>query len=293
MLGQTPLFNSDIDRECLLTSPGKLPVELVRFSHRVLRLSADQLTPTPGLSSSAGSLVLIHRGRCGSTVLGAMLDQNEQVYWDGEALMPPSLSERWLRRLQGARGVSNIRDLKVLMRYARTRSYVLSCKGQPGCSSISRLVRDLSDAGFDRFAVLERKNALRWLVSAEIGSQRQRWHLRQGDSPRLNPVWIPLLYDQQKTLADRLHGLANWHKEVRDCLAGRPVLNLTYEDHVETDPARAYREVCEFMDVTATPVRITQARLNPFPLTRLIANFNEVETALRRTGLEWMLQEQD
>jgi len=274
-----------------LTPPGKLAVELLRFGHRVLRLFADRTTPAAGLSASGSSLALIHRGRCGSTVLGTMLDQNDRVYWDGEALMPPSLSERWFHRMQGARGVSNTQDLKVLMRYAGTRIYVLSCKGQLGSGTISQLVRDLSDAGFDRFSVLERKNALRWLVSAEIGAQRQEWHLRRGELPRLKPVWIPLHYDQQKSLADRLHGLASWHKEVGDCLTGHPVLHLTYEDHIQADPTRAYREICEFMDIPATPVRVTETRLNPFPLTRLIANFNEVETALRGTGLEWMLDE--
>lgn len=93
--------------------------ETYRFLRRAALLAADQLRRTHGCTGNPRGLALVHWGRCGSTVLGFLLNQHPCVYWDGEALMLERKSERWLRRLQGARGESNLDDLRRLMRYAR------------------------------------------------------------------------------------------------------------------------------------------------------------------------------
>ena len=41
-------------------------------------------------------------------------------------------------------------------------------------------------------------------------------------------------------------------QEVETLLAGKNVLNLTYEDDIEQDPQRAYHSICEFVDMEAT-----------------------------------------
>ena len=74
------------------------------FAEITFRLLGDQLSYVPPHSAKYRNLAVIHKGRCGSTVLGALLSQNPCVYWDGEALEPHGNPSKWLRRLQGARG---------------------------------------------------------------------------------------------------------------------------------------------------------------------------------------------
>ena len=76
-------------------------------------------------------------------------------------------------------------------------------------------------------------------------------------------------------------------QEVETLLAGKNVLNLTYEDDIEQDPQK-YRSICEFVDMEATKASVNFSKTNPFPLKDIIENFAEVKAALHNTPYEWM-----
>jgi hypothetical protein len=263
--------------------------ETARFSLRATRLAADQLRRTHGCTGNPRGLALFHWGRCGSTVLGFLLNQHPCVYWDGEALMFERKSERWLRRLQGARGESGLDDLRRLMRYALDRTYAFYAYGPLGYSSSRELIDDLLTLGFDRFVVLERKNTLRRVVSANIGMQHKVWVLRRGKSPMLRQVELPLQFPNGDTLLHRIRTLQDWYAKARQALSGLPTLELTYEEQVLQDPRVAYRLVCNFIGLEAAPVRVLFERVNPFPLQQMVTNYDAIAAALRDTEFEWML----
>ena len=77
-------------------------------------------------------------------------------------------------------------------------------------------------------------------------------------------------------------------QEVETLLAGKNVLNLTYEDDIEQDPQKAYRSICEFVNMEATKASVNYNKTNPFPLKDIIENFAEVKAALHNTPYEWM-----
>ena len=83
----------------------------------------------------------------------------------------------------------------------------------------------------------------------------------------------------------------SWYSELRTCLEGSPVLNLTYEDHIVPTPSNAYRKTCEFAGVDAQSASIRTGLVNPFPLKEIITNFEEVEGHLGGSRFEWMLVE--
>jgi len=263
--------------------------ETARFSLRATRLAADQLRRSHGCTGNPRGLALVHWGRCGSTVLGFLLNQHPCVYWDGEALMLERKSECWLRRLQGARGKSNLDDLRRLMRYARGRTYAVSANGPFGYSSSRELIDDLLTLGFDRFVVLERKNTLRRVVSAHIGMRHKAWVLRRGKSPRLRQVEVPLQFPNGDTLLQRLRMLQDWYAKARQELSGLPTLELTYEEQIMQNPQVAYRLVCDFIGLEAVPVRVLFDRVNPYPLQQMVTNYDAIAAALQDTEFEWML----
>lgn len=265
--------------------------ECARLARRVGGFVASQMGHRPQGVGKAYGVALLHRGRCGSTVLGSLLSQHPRLYSDGEALLAPSPSERWFRRLQGARGQDPLRDAQALMQYAQGRHYVLSAKGRSGYPSLHALLRDLDRLGFARLVLLERRNPLRWLVSAEVGTHHRAWHRRKGHAPRLKPVRIPLTYAEGATLLDRLRGLRALNDGVKRQTADRAPLHLDYETHILPDPRIAYRAVCDYVGVEAAGVEVRHERTNPFPLHQVISNYAEVASSLRGTEFEWTLAE--
>ena len=67
-------------------------------------------------------------------------------------------------------------------------------------------------------------------------------------------------------------------------------LELTYEDHIQNDPIKAYRMVCEFLSVPCESVDVRHAAINSGRLTDLISNFDAVCDCLSTTRFAWMLE---
>lgn len=272
-------------------SPSPFVAGARRFVGIAIRLLGSHLSLVPANSAKHRNLAVIHRERCGSTVLGSLLDQNPNIFWDGEALERQVNPSRWLRRQQGAKGEPGFKDLKSLMRFARNRTYGFSLKGLHGYQTTERMVEELRRAGFDCFVILERRNVLRWLVSAEVGTRDKVWHIDPAKQRVLRTLAIPLYYSDGESLRQRLEALEQWYAQLRTCLEGSNVLNLAYEDHILSTPVNAYSQVCNFIGVEVTSAIIAHGVVNPFPLRKMILNFDEVKAHLSGSRFEWMLDE--
>ena len=85
---------------------------------------------------------------------------------------------------------------------------------------------------------------------------------------------------------------------MHDCLAAIGKLHpevswieIVYEDQIEHDPRMAYRNVCNFLDLSALDVDLLHRKISPGRLADLIANFDEVRDYLSPTRFAWMLSE--
>jgi len=248
-----------------------------------------------------GAAVMFHIGRCGSTVLADLLQQNRRICWDGEfyqdycnlleskgiALTPNSL-----------RGESPFALLRQHMRFSGARYYGFEIKFYNlRCYGVKLpvFVDEIEKFGVDHFILLERRNYLRKIVSSVVAEKARKYHLRIGSNPELVRVKIEideldLDYDR-KSLLDHLRGFRDDISNFERLMNGRRLLKLTYEDDIMQDPVKTSVQVCELLGISPTPAVIRYTRSTPFPLRDVVANFREVEAALAGTEFAWMLND--
>jgi hypothetical protein len=248
-----------------------------------------------------GAVAMFHIGRCGSTVLADLLQQNRRICWDGE------LYQAYCDRLESKgvvlaphslRGESPFALLRQHMRFSGARHYGfavkfynLRCYGV----KLSVFVDEIEKFGVDHFILLERRNYLRKIVSSVAAEKAGKYHLRIGSNPELVRVKIEidqldLDYDR-KPLLDHLRGFRDDILNFQRLMNGRRFLKLTYEDHIMDDPVKTSVRVCEFLGISPAPAVIRYTRSTPFPLRDVVANFREVEVALAGTEFAWMLND--
>lgn len=256
------------------------------------------------------NIAAFHVGRCGSRVLGDLLKQHSNVVWDGELFSPGRLDGIASRWPWLTRNPFNILRLRMTMAGRRCYGF----ETQP--TQVERLKLDLDtyvdrlqQLGFGHFILIERKNHLHRILSILRGHQSDQWH-RIGDKsgsvgpparshgpPSADRVHLDvdrLILNwgtdiEPRPLIEHLERTENTVSQLRDVLSRRRLLCLTYEDDIKTQPEQAYRRICEFVGIEAQPVEVRFQKTNPHPLPDLIDNFSEVESKLRGTRFEWML----
>lgn len=249
---------------------------------RILKESARGLLSA---SDWQGHVATFHRSRCGSSVLGGLLNQHPSIHWDGEVfrgLYPNGFAKRFARKYPG---------LYLRQRRLRAGASFYGFEFKPYLHAgridvpFSEFLQQISSLGNNRYIRLTRQNSLRHFVSIAVGKKTRQWHISREERPELTRVRLDI-----EELLEHLRSMDEEVEELEDFLEGRPVLRLNYEDHIRSDPRIAYRRVCEFLGVRPAAVTIQHRRTNPFPLAEIVENFEEVEHTLSGTPYEWMLQ---
>jgi hypothetical protein len=250
---------------------------------------------------------MIQAGRSGSTLLGLLLDKHPKVAWDGELFVGP-----WGEFEKGTREkVENTSTRWSSSKYYPSDPicYIQSCaevfpSRQYGFSikffhlmfldlGIEDYLRRVAELGFAHHLVLERKNLLRVVVSALVAKAKGVYHLRQWQKAEVQPIHLDVnnveIDSQARPLLDFLQTYEAQYRALATALDGRDKLWLVYEEDFEKDPLRAYRRCCEFLEIEPRPVSIPTVKTTPFPLSKVLINFDEVATSLKGTRFEWML----
>jgi hypothetical protein len=236
-------------------------------------------------------VVMLHVGRCGSTVLAEMLGSHSHVTWDGEIFEPvirsklgdPDLVPEDLlaKRMADASWVYGF-EIKYLPSHHQR---VLSM-------SLDEILAMTGRAGVDHHITLHRRNYLRRVVSGAIGRERRRWHRKVTEAApstavRLNPGSVP--FGPRKPLLEVFDELESGQDDLEAALGDRSAIHLVYEEHVESDPSIAYRLICDYLDLTPEEVRPSLDRTGEAPLSDLITNYDEIVDLLAPTKYAWML----
>ena len=236
-----------------------------------------------------------HHGRCGSSVLGKLLNQHPEIRWYRE------IFERYSSR-QEAR--PNFRDdIKRVRRKARERIPGIELKGLPSQHlqtigvPLEEFVDVIREEEFTKCVVLHRKNILRKLISVQIVDQglRDSFHLSTRSSGGLEgrlkvDVENVRILGKFAPLLEMIQYIDEETENARRLLSERfDILPLFYEDHIEADPTVAYRMVCDYLDVEFVEADVTLQRINTKPLPELVENCGEIEGLLSGTPYEWML----
>jgi glycosyltransferase involved in cell wall biosynthesis len=278
------------------------------LSDRVVPVTEDAETPAPAVETSvkavspakparrdrrsagpATRIAMIHHGRCGSQVLGDLLDQHSRICWEGELFEPLShkLPKRPMPHLR-----QRLRACKKAMYGFETKHYHPDLMGVEWPDYMA----GLQDLGFRKFIIQRRANLLRTFVSALVGKAKGHvYHLPAGKTASLQKLTLDpqAVYfdDKPVRLLDALEFTTDRMELARRLLAGHDILCLTYEEDIAEDPSRGYRRACDFLGVEPEPVEIKYGRTTPFPLRDVIENFDEVKAALAGTEFEWMAEE--
>lgn len=248
---------------------------------------------------SPGSIAMFHPGRCGSTVLGNLLNQHSKIYWDGEIYK--DFVDEWREQVKSGKLNVSQRPQRILRKRAiaagsnyygfEVKPYHIKAAG----IGLDEYVDFLESSNINNFILLTRKNHLRQIVSACI-LQKTRSSYRPIDKQqKLTKVDLDLksteFNQKAKSLICHLHGLQQEIEELERILANKRMLRLNYEEHIQSNPTVAYEHLCKFIKIEEQRVSPKFGKMNPFKLSEIIINFKEIEDLLKNSPFEWMLYE--
>ena len=242
-------------------------------------------------------IATFHTGRCGSTVLAYMLNDHSKIYWDSEPFEP------YMKHPQNTykkEFVENVLDLsrhrEVSKIYGFETKYLPHQHLSHKCINmdIEDYILFLREINFSKFIVIQRKNYLRRVISAEVGRQTNRWH-SQKDVTSPVKVTININYFVEGVYQGPILELFRIRDEnfnrLKKLLSHDDALFLTYENDILDNPKVAYRKICDFIGVSDETPKIKLRRTNPFNYENLITNYAEVRAALIDTKYSWMLDD--
>ena len=273
-----------------------LPASVRQVAQRSARIM-DKITGWPTSPLRRGSAVMFHVGRSGSTVLGNMLDKHPKIYWDAECLhtehkhSPESIKGDkltvWLKRQMWMAG-SGYYGFEVKPLADQHLSFI--------DKDLSALLCDLEAVGFGYYILLKRKNSLRRMVSQYIGAKSGVRHIATDQELVKNKVRIDVnnvsFGDKYmpRPLISCLRDIDEVFLYLEKKLPVERTLLLTYEEDIEKNgPSIAYEKVCKFLSIAALEVSPDLRKTNPFALSELIENYEEVCDHLSGSEYEWML----
>lgn len=258
-----------------------------------LRRQVNKLRNKP---SRTLNVAMFHSGRCGSTVLGNLLNQHSLVRWGDEVFEVP-----YYKKLL-ASGVKPLDMIDFDMYKSASPIYGLETKALRELHlrpefldlSLADYVGWLETRGFTKFITLNRKNYLRRVVSALGLRERGITHMSAQRSAvsaaPLDVANVPIGIANMRLIA-YFELLDKHYAQLHDVLKTRDALVLTYEDDIASNPVDGYKRVCAFLDIEPQEVQVKLARTNPGELSSLIQNYDEVATLLSGTRYAWMLND--
>jgi hypothetical protein len=154
----------------------------------------------------------------------------------------------------------------------------------------------LQEKGFTHYLTLYRKNYLKRAVSAEVGRKTNEWHR---SSVAHTPTTVVIDVNNFKTgcdtkpLLELFKSIDESYANLSEITKNLNNLDVIYEDDILKDPFSAYYKIAQFigLDISNLDVTVRLNRTNPFCLSEIIVNYDEVASYLRDTKYEWMLSD--
>jgi Sulfotransferase domain len=249
-------------------------------SRRALR-EISKIWRLPLSNFRPGNIIMFHMGRCGSSVLGDLLNQHSKVYWDGEIYC--QYIRNWRKQRQETPNISTVNLKPEALQLLKDRM-IMAGSNFYGC-----------EVNFNKFIVLIRRNFLRSIISNRVMHETpvKQTHIRSEDKTQIKKVVIDVnsigYNGYKKNLYEHLEEHESNYKNLSILLANKQVLQLSYEDHISENPKSSYHEVCHFLDIKPKDNFVRLRKTNPFKISEMIINFGEVEKYLCETQFEWML----
>jgi len=274
-------------------TPNPVVFLAMRFYRRIL-----QLKGYPFSKKRPGVVIMLHIGRCGSTVLANILNQNPNIFWDGKTarkaheLYGDSVKtldiSAWFKKQFS---ISGARYYGFEFKMLRDQYVSIFDKTVPEFLEICKTI------GVTHFVLLYRSNTLNQAISHYSGLHSKIWHVSPDSGKKVATESFSIDFEhvttgsgKGSTLADYLRDIENTKKVITTTLQGQNLLELEYErDILEGGPLMAYHRVCEFLNVPAGEVHVKNRKVLALPAPEAVENYGDAIRALTGTEFEWML----
>jgi len=285
------------DRELRKRIRGCFPDSLVIPAQKFAR-GVDQLCGLPLSAKRKGSVLMIHVGRCGSTVIGNMLDQHPDIYWDGEIY-----HTKWRYNGFKFRDFDSEKFIKRQMVVSGKRYYGFELKPLADQhlaivkKNMEEFLDEMKRCGVTHYIVLERKNYLRRMISQYAGTKSNVRHIEGAQSiltqVSINPDAVSFGHvSDTKPLLECFDEIRDVYAQTLQLLGPERVLQLHYEDDIlNKGPFIAYARICDFLGVEQMNPPVKLSVTNPFRVSDMIYNYDEIKEVMTGTPYEWMLEE--
>lgn len=231
------------------------------------------------------NICMWHIGRCGSTVVGNLLNQDSRIVWDSEILEIYSKKVE-ARNFQHAAWKSAKRRIRYKQLTAGSKIFGFEMKvwhlKRIGVEP-KTVLNFLKRQNFDKHIILERKNYLRAEVSGSVGLAIKKMHLKIGEPPVSVKIHLNM-----KDVYENMGLFDHFIGEMKRLLPENS-LNITYEDDILPDPLIAYKKIVNYIGLRPRKVEVKYQRMNPKKLKEIVLNLEEVTQSLKGTKYEWML----
>lgn len=238
------------------------------------------------------NVVIFHIGRCGSSILSSMLNQNPMIQSEGEifhrymkdTVLKPDIYSILNDILKNNKNKIKIFEIKFL------KSQQLSLFN----IALKDIIKIFIDFGFTRFIILQRANYLNRMISHCIAQETNAYYLRSFNTPVKHPIVLNIdeikIGLQSNTLIEWFKIFDESYHELNELLIEHPKIELNYELDIEHSPIHGYKKVCDFLDISDSPVNIPFKKMNPFPINEILLNYEEIYTLISKTQYRWMLE---
>ena len=257
-----------------------------------------RLRGLPFSSKRPGVVIMLHIGRCGSTVLANMMDQNPDIVWDGktarkaheiygDAVKKLNVSD-WFKKQFS---ISGSRFYGFEFKILNDQYVTIFDKSVPEFLEICKSI------GITHFVLLYRTNTLNQAISHYSGMSNKVWHITPGSGKQSSGKSFSIDFSHVTSgsgkglpLPDYLRDIETTKSEIRSILKDQKLLDLEYErDILEDGPQVAYQKTCEFLGISASEVPVRNKKVLARPPSEMVENYDEAVHALSGTEFEWML----
>lgn len=265
---------------------------------RIRKFLTNNLTAARAVSQTAGLLTrsvrrmnvaMFHPGRCGSTVVGILLNQHPKIHWVGEIFA--CIKSRYGSNSWIWDNPVDMVKLKTNLSSSRVFGFEMKMKHFKDVNiGVKRMISILNALNYNKYIILKRKNYLKKEISALVGKKIGKWNTKKEISPP--SVNVPINGYRNGSIIYEFIYQDKFYKKLDDNLNGKDKLKISYEDDIKYDPKKSYRKMLEYLGLKYEDAEIQTKKINKEPIQDRVSNFNEVNEVLSGTKYEWMLYDE-
>ena len=186
-------------------------------------------------------IAMFHTGRCGSTILGHMLNDHSKVFWAHEIFEKFMQAEEKERKRRIVEHIINqSRQSEIWTIYGFETKYLPQQHLSHKCINmdLEDYITLLRKLNFSKFIVLHRNNYLRRAISAQVGRHSKLWHSKQEVT---SPIKINLDINsfvtgiRREPILELFSCMDKSFDRLKELLLYDDTLYLNYEDDILED----------------------------------------------------------